>query len=198
MKVKLCVPLTFEFSECVSVSTKSPHYSLLTYVSWTALVLEDWVYKYNSFLFPSSRNLWKYQISIRKHPFLTSQGHGFCLLLLLLFYLFTFVISKGIWEGEEEYVCFVWHIELEVNYKILNYYIFIFHLWLIRMLAYVAMLHTLFFFIKIFLMFIYFWERERDRIWVGKGQKGRGRHRVWNRLQALSCQHRARRGAQTH
>ena len=45
-------------------------------------------------------------------------------------------------------------------------------------------------------MFIYFWEREREREW-GKG-RARGRHRIWSRLQALSCQHRARHGAQTH
>ena len=31
----------------------------------------------------------------------------------------------------------------------------------------------------------------------GGGSKS-GRHRIWNRLQALSCQHRARHGAQTH
>ena len=30
------------------------------------------------------------------------------------------------------------------------------------------------------------------------GGSERGRHRIWNRLQALSCQHRARRGARTH
>ena len=30
------------------------------------------------------------------------------------------------------------------------------------------------------------------------GGSERGRHRIWNRLQALSCQHRARRGAWTH
>ena len=30
------------------------------------------------------------------------------------------------------------------------------------------------------------------------GGSERGRHRIWNRLQALSCQHRARRGSRTH
>ena len=30
------------------------------------------------------------------------------------------------------------------------------------------------------------------------GGSERGRHRIWNRLQALSCQHRDRRRAQTH
>ena len=33
---------------------------------------------------------------------------------------------------------------------------------------------------------------------MNRGRSERGRHRIWNRLQALSCQHRARRGAQTH
>ena len=46
------------------------------------------------------------------------------------------------------------------------------------------------------LMFIYFWEREA--VWAGEGQRDRGTHRIRSRLQALSCQHRARRGAQTH
>ena len=45
---------------------------------------------------------------------------------------------------------------------------------------------------------VYFWER--DRVWAGGGdrERERGRHRIWSRLQALSCQHRGRRGAQTH
>ena len=33
---------------------------------------------------------------------------------------------------------------------------------------------------------------------MNRGGSERGRHRVWNGLQALSCQHRARRRAQTH
>ena len=41
-------------------------------------------------------------------------------------------------------------------------------------------------------------ETERDRAWMGEGQRERGRHRIQNRLQALSCQHRAWRGARTH
>ena len=54
------------------------------------------------------------------------------------------------------------------------------------------------FFFKIFLKFIYFWERERetDCEW-GRGRE-RGRHRIWSRIQALSCQHRDWRGARTH
>ena len=44
-------------------------------------------------------------------------------------------------------------------------------------------------------MFIYFWERERARAQAKEAQK-EGRYRIWRRLQALSCQHRAQRGAQ--
>ena len=47
-----------------------------------------------------------------------------------------------------------------------------------------------------FLTFIYFWDKERQS--MDGGGSERGRHRIWNRLQALSCQHRARRGAWTH
>ena len=47
-------------------------------------------------------------------------------------------------------------------------------------------------------MFIYFWERERKT----EHEQGRGRerrrHRIWSRLQALSCQPRARCRARTH
>ena len=46
----------------------------------------------------------------------------------------------------------------------------------------------------IFLMFIYFWDRERE--WGTRRE--RGRHRIWSRFQALNCQHRAQRGARTH
>ena len=48
---------------------------------------------------------------------------------------------------------------------------------------------------KFFLMFTYFWDRERQG--MNGGGSERGRHRIWNRLRALSCQHRARRGART-
>ena len=47
-----------------------------------------------------------------------------------------------------------------------------------------------------FLTFIYFWERERQS--MNGGGSERGRHRIQTRLQALSCQHIARRGARTH
>ena len=52
-------------------------------------------------------------------------------------------------------------------------------------------------------MFIYFWERERERErervseWGG-AERETGRHRIWSRLQAPSCQHRAWCGAWTH
>ena len=53
-----------------------------------------------------------------------------------------------------------------------------------------------------FLMFIFEREREREREREAECEWGRdrerGRHRIRSRLQALSCQHRARRGAQTH
>ena len=42
---------------------------------------------------------------------------------------------------------------------------------------------------------VYFWER--DRVWVGEGQRERGRHKIQSRLQAPSCQHRVRCRAQT-
>ena len=44
--------------------------------------------------------------------------------------------------------------------------------------------------------FIYFWERETERE-QGRSRERR-RHRIQSRLQALSCQHRAQLGAQTH
>ena len=54
---------------------------------------------------------------------------------------------------------------------------------------------------KKFLMFIYFWPRERDRAWAGRGierEREIGRHKIQSRLQALSCQHRAWHEARTH
>ena len=49
---------------------------------------------------------------------------------------------------------------------------------------------------KFFLMFLFIFETEREHK-QGRGRE-RGRHRIRSRLQALSCQHRARRGARTH
>ena len=42
-------------------------------------------------------------------------------------------------------------------------------------------------------MFIF----ERERVQAREGQRERGRHRIRSRFQALSSQHRARRGART-
>ena len=46
-------------------------------------------------------------------------------------------------------------------------------------------------------IFNVYFEGERDREWAGEGQRERGRRRIWSRLQALSCWHRAWRGART-
>ena len=51
---------------------------------------------------------------------------------------------------------------------------------------------------KFFLMFIYFWDRERQSVSGGGAERERHTHRIRSRLQARSCQHRAWRGAQTH
>ena len=51
--------------------------------------------------------------------------------------------------------------------------------------------------LNFFKCFIYFWQRERQSMRRGRGRE-RGRHRIRSRLRALSCQPRARRGAQTH
>ena len=48
-----------------------------------------------------------------------------------------------------------------------------------------------------FLMFIYFEGQTETECEQGRVRM-RGRHRIWSRLQALSCQHRARHGARTH
>ena len=48
-------------------------------------------------------------------------------------------------------------------------------------------------------MFIFERERERERERAHEQGRGRerGRHRIWSRLQALSCQHRAQHGTRT-
>ena len=47
-------------------------------------------------------------------------------------------------------------------------------------------------------LYLFIFERQSETKWDwGRGRE-RGRHRIGNRLQALSCQHRARRGARTH
>ena len=50
--------------------------------------------------------------------------------------------------------------------------------------------------LQFFFFNVYFRERERQSKW-GRGREWR-RRRIWSRLQALSCQHRAWRGTQTH
>ena len=50
-------------------------------------------------------------------------------------------------------------------------------------------------FFKNVLMFIFLTQRETDYEWRGAE---RGRHRILSRLHALSCLHRAQRGARTH
>ena len=52
------------------------------------------------------------------------------------------------------------------------------------------------FFYFFFNIYLFLRQRETEHEW-GRVRE-RGRHRIWNRLQALSCQHRARRGAWTH
>ena len=47
------------------------------------------------------------------------------------------------------------------------------------------------------LMFIYFLREREAEHEQGRGRE-RGRHRIWSRLQAPSCQHRARCWARTH
>ena len=49
----------------------------------------------------------------------------------------------------------------------------------------------------LFFKLLFTLERERETEHE-RGRKEGGGHRMWNRLQALSCQHRARCGAQTH
>ena len=60
-------------------------------------------------------------------------------------------------------------------------------------------------FLNVYYLFIYlfiFWERETETERHREHKRGRGRERgrrrIWSRLQALSCQHRAPRGPQTH
>ena len=55
----------------------------------------------------------------------------------------------------------------------------------------------LFFF---FFLFTYFWDQEREietEHEQGRARE-RGRHRIWSRFQAVSCQHRTQHGAGTH
>ena len=47
-----------------------------------------------------------------------------------------------------------------------------------------------------FNVYLFLGQRETEHEW-GRGREG-GRHRIWNSLQALSCQHRTRHGAGSH
>ena len=51
-------------------------------------------------------------------------------------------------------------------------------------------------YLALFKMFTYFWKGERQS--ASGGEAKRGRHRIWSRLQFLSCQHRTWRRAQIH
>ena len=55
-----------------------------------------------------------------------------------------------------------------------------------------------FIFIFNFLKILFIFERERETEYEPGRSRERGRHRIRSRLQALSCQHRAWRGARTH
>ena len=58
---------------------------------------------------------------------------------------------------------------------------------------------SLFLLFLIFLTFLFIFETEkRQGVSRGGAERERGRHRIGSRLQALSCRHRARRGARTH
>ena len=65
--------------------------------------------------------------------------------------------------------------------------------------GYLTSLNVSFFSLSKWIFFnIYFWERQREtECEMGRGRE-RGRHRIQSRLQALSCQHRARHRARTH
>ena len=54
----------------------------------------------------------------------------------------------------------------------------------------------LFIFFIFFNVYLILRQRETEHEW--ERVRERGRHRIWNRLQVLSCQHRARHGAPTH
>ena len=57
---------------------------------------------------------------------------------------------------------------------------------------------TIFYLFLFFLMFLFIFESERETEHEQGRSRERGRHRIRSRLQAPSCQHRARCGARTH
>ena len=56
---------------------------------------------------------------------------------------------------------------------------------------------VLFYFILFYFFNVYFSDRGRQSM-SGEGQRERHTHRIWNRLHALSCQHRSQCGSRTH
>ena len=64
-------------------------------------------------------------------------------------------------------------------------------------LKYIFLFHLRRTFLNFFLVYLFIFERDRDSR-RGKEQKERETHRIQSRLQALSCQHRARHGARIH
>ena len=58
-------------------------------------------------------------------------------------------------------------------------------------------LNFIYLFIYLFIYSVYLFLRERQTEWEQGKIRERGRHRIWSRLQALSCQHRDWGGAQT-
>ena len=113
----------------------------------------------------------------------------------LLFWIFPFInIMYQICLGSHLY-------HSKMFYKVFSikvYLIFVillealFCLWLLWLFYWI-----LWVFKKFFLMFISFWDRERQSVSWGRGRK-RVRHRIWSRLQTLSYEHRARHRARTH
>ena len=61
-----------------------------------------------------------------------------------------------------------------------------------------ARVRNISFFKKILMFTYYFWETKGQSACKGWAEREGGRHRIRSRLQALSCQHRAGRGAWTH
>ena len=89
-----------------------------------------------------------------------------------------------------------WLLPLETLFPLLSWHALSLHLYLLISCVTSSPIPTLKFVIIFFFFNIYFWDRERQS--MNGGGSERGRHRIWNRLQALSCQHRARRRARTH
>ena len=53
--------------------------------------------------------------------------------------------------------------------------------------------------VVVFNVYLFLRDRDTDRGWAGEGrERERGRHRIWSRFQAPSCQHRAWWGTRTH